>query len=116
MKKLIGFFAALLLMINVSMAQTTAKATGTEEVKIKTSAVCEMCKASIEKALSVEKGVKSAKLDVSSKVVTVVYRKDKTNADKIRTAVSKTGYDADQVPADTKAYEKLHPCCKKGAH
>jgi hypothetical protein len=25
------------------------------------------------------------------------------------------GYDADNMPADAKAYESLHGCCKKGA-
>ncbi|HEY6160680.1 MAG TPA: heavy metal-associated domain-containing protein [Bacteroidia bacterium] len=84
-----------------------------ETVKIKTSAQCETCKANIEKALSFTKGVKSANLDVDTKVVTVEYDPSKTTIDKIRIAISKAGYDADDVKADPKAYSKLKECCKK---
>lgn len=85
------------------------------EVKIKTSAVCGMCKDRIEKGLAFEKGVKSSELDLETKILTVNYRPDKTNPEKLRTAVSKLGYDADKVPADEKAYAKLPACCKKDA-
>ena len=84
-----------------------------ETVKIKTSAQCETCKANIEKALSFTKGVKGANLDVDTKVVTVEYDPSKTTVEKIRLAISKAGYDADDVKADPKAYAKLKECCKK---
>jgi copper chaperone CopZ len=85
-----------------------------ETVKIKTSAECEACKKSIEKALSFEKGVKTVKCDVPSKTVEVVYKPSKTNPDALRKAISNIGYDADNVPANNKAYQKLEECCKKG--
>jgi len=88
-------------------------ASAQSELKIKTSAQCEMCKASIEKKLKVVKGVKSAVLDVDSKVLAVSFDEKVTNADKIRKAVAKTGYSADEVVADKKAYKKLPDCCKK---
>ena len=84
-----------------------------EEVKIQTSAVCGMCKERIEHDLSFEKGVTSVSLDNETKIVTVGYNPKKTDPDKIRTAISKIGYDADKVPADPVAYEKLPMCCKK---
>lgn len=84
-----------------------------QEVKIYTSAVCEMCKTTLEKALAFEKGVKQSSLDVKSKVITVVYNPEKTSPEKIRAAIAKTGYDADNVPANPKAYKKLEGCCKK---
>ena len=84
------------------------------EIKIKTSAICNMCKETIEKALAFEKGVKRSDLDVASKVVTVTYNPEKTTPEKIRLAISKAGYDADDVLADAKAYKKLDSCCKKG--
>ena len=31
----------------------------------------------------------------------------------LRTAVQKTGYDADEATADNRAYERLPECCKK---
>lgn len=84
-----------------------------ETIKIKTSSQCDMCKERIEEALAFEKGVKTAELDIETKIVTVTYKKGKTSPEKIRKAISKVGYDADDVAADTKAYAKLDACCKK---
>ncbi len=84
-----------------------------KEVKIKTSAVCEMCKERIEKNLAFEKGVKEAVLDLDTKVVTVRYNAAKTDVTKIKANIIKTGYDADDLIADPKGYAKLPGCCKK---
>ena len=84
-------------------------------VKIKTSAVCESCKARLEKALSTEAGVTSSNLDIKSKELTVVFDDGKTSPEKIKQAISKTGYDADDVKADLAASKKLPGCCKKEA-
>ena len=86
------------------------------KIDIKTSAVCSMCKEAIEYDLAFEKGVKSATLDVPSKVVTVVYNPKKTDADKIRKRITKVGYHADNFERDSVAYEKLPFCCKDGTH
>ncbi len=96
---------------NAPVAQ--AKTSGTATAQFKTSAVCDMCKARIEKSLAYEKGVQSASLDVPSKVLTVTYRADKTTPEALRTAVQKTGYDADDLTADARAYNRLPDCCKK---
>jgi periplasmic mercuric ion binding protein len=83
-----------------------------EEVKIQTSGQCGMCKARIEKALSYEKGIVNSDFDLETKIVTVIYKPSKTNPDKIRIAISKLGYQADEFKADPIAYESLPPCCK----
>lgn len=83
------------------------------EVKIKTSSQCDECKQRIEEALAFEKGVKKSELDIETQIVTVSYQKKKTSPEKIRKAISKVGYDADDVAADPKAYNKLPACCKK---
>jgi copper chaperone CopZ len=101
-------------LIILVMSVFTIKAQDVAEIKIKTSATCDMCKATIEKYLAFEKGVKRSSLDVPSKVLTVTYNPKKTTPEKIRQAVSKSGYDADDVKADPKAYQKLDDCCKKG--
>lgn len=88
---------------------------GTEMVQFKTSAVCDMCKSRLEKSMAYEKGVQAANLDVPSKVLTVTYNPAKTSAEVLRTAVQKTGYDADNVTADARAYDRLPECCKKTA-
>ncbi|RZK23649.1 MAG: copper chaperone [Hymenobacter sp.] len=94
-------------------AAATAKTKGSEQMQFKTSAVCDMCKARLEKSLAYEKGVQAAHLDVPSKVLTVTYNPAKTTPTALRTAVQKTGYDADDATADARAYERLPDCCKK---
>ena len=84
-----------------------------KEIKIKTSAICGMCEERIETNIAFEKGVKSVELDDETKIVTIVYKTSKTDPDKLRKAISKLGYDADDVEADPKAYAKLPACCKK---
>jgi copper chaperone CopZ len=100
---LLFFFAFISMHVN---AQTTS-------VKIQTSAQCGECKAAIEKQLNYEKGVKSAKLDDESKIVTVIYNSEKTNPDILRKSIASIGYDADSIPANPKAYKKLKSCCLK---
>ena len=86
-----------------------------ETVKIKTSAVCEMCKSTIEKKLAFTKGVTESNLNVEDKVVTVIYNPKKTDVQSIKKSISEAGYDADEVMADEKGYSKLADCCKKDA-
>ncbi len=87
-----------------------------ETIVIKTSAQCEKCKKRIEDAVMMESGVKSADLDVKTGEIKVTYIDSKTNADAIRTIISKIGYDADSIPADHDAYHKLPTCCQKDGH
>lgn len=105
-----GFTAILAIMLATSMK---AQDTTIIELKVKTSAVCGMCKETIEEALAFEKGIKKSSLDVKSQIVTVTYNSNKTTPEKIRLAISNSGYDADDVPANPKAYRKLSDCCKK---
>ncbi|MCB2408182.1 heavy-metal-associated domain-containing protein [Hymenobacter lucidus] len=111
--------ALVLLTTQLSFAQTAptakvkAKGPATEQLQIKTSAVCDMCKARLEKAMAYEKGVQQAILDVPSQVLTISYRPDKTAPATLRTAVQRTGYDADEQTADARAYDRLPDCCKK---
>ena len=92
-----------------------AQTSKNETAKIKTSAVCGQCKTRIEEGLAYEKGIKDATLDVETKIVTVHYNPSKTTVEDIRKAISRLGYDADEVPADKAAYAKLPACCKKDA-
>lgn len=110
MQKLILSLLAVLL-VNVIHAQEKNK--NSETITIKTSAMCDMCKHTLEKAMAYEKGVKKADLNVESKIFTITYNPKKTNIEKIKNAINKAGYDADENPADPKAYENLNACCKK---
>ncbi|HLN53736.1 MAG TPA: heavy metal-associated domain-containing protein [Lentimicrobium sp.] len=84
-----------------------------EVIDIKVSSQCSMCKETIERTLAFEKGVVKANVDLETDVVKVTYKTGKTSPDAIRKAISLAGYDADNVPADPKAYAKLSDCCKK---
>lgn len=100
-------FAAAICMMSITNVSAQTK------VEIKTSAICDMCKSNIETALKKEDGVKKARLNVDTKVVTVTYDSTKTNTEKIKKAITMSGYDAADMKADTTAYGNLHSCCKK---
>lgn len=109
MKKVIVSFLILILPAFFLLGQNS----NVKEIKIKTSAQCGMCKEAIEETLAFERGVRKSVLHMKTKEVTVEYDQRRTNPEKIRKAISKIGYDADDVAADKKAYEKLEACCKK---
>ena len=110
MKNLIIIITAVLL-ANVAIAQK-----GVETVKLQTSAVCEMCKETIENQLAFTKGVTAAKLDLESFVVTVSYKSKKTTVSDLKKAINAVGYDADESKPSKEEYEKLHHCCRKDSH
>lgn len=116
MKVLLSIIAAFAL----SFGATAQKKTDTsnnefQTIQIKTSAVCDMCKETIERAMAFEKGVKKSDLNVKTKILTVTFNPKKTSPEKIKKAVTLSGYDADEMPADARAYQNIDPCCKKDA-
>jgi mercuric ion binding protein len=114
MKSSIKYFASALLLITIltgTMSASRPKAV--EVVTIQTTAVCEACKARIEKALKSADGVISANLNLDDKKIKVKYNPDKTTADQIRTVIANTGYDADGVKKNPEAFNSLPKCCQK---
>jgi len=115
MKKFIAIFSIMamaILFMNPVLAQEKKK--NYEEVQIQTSAICGDCEERIESNIAFEKGVKKVELNDETKVVTIGFDPRKTDADKLRTAISNLGYDADDVAADQEAHDKLPACCQKG--
>jgi copper chaperone CopZ len=86
---------------------------GDKEVTFKSSINCDMCKEKIEKDLPYTKGVKKVTVNVEKKEIQVVYNDEKTTEAKLKTAISKIGYDADDVLANQKAHDRLAKCCQK---
>lgn len=84
-----------------------------ETIEIQTSAVCGMCKERLEHDMAFEKGVKFVELNDETKVLTIKYKKGKNTKENLKKAVTKIGYDADEMPANLKAYNALPACCKK---
>ena len=92
---------------------TAAKAQDNKaEIAIKSSVMCEICTKKIESALSF-KGIEKVTVDLQTKIITVSYNPQQTTAEKIKAAIVKTGYDADELKANPKAHKKLDKCCKK---
>ena len=82
-------------------------------VEIQTSAVCGMCKERLEHDLAFEKGVKSVELNDETKVLVIKYKAGKNTKENLKKAITKVGYDADEMQAEEKAYNALPDCCKK---
>lgn len=101
----------MLMFAGFSFGQKTTKMV---VAKIQTSAECGSCKTRIEDKLNYTPGIKYAELNLDDKKVTVKYNSEKITLDQIRTILSETGYDADDVKAIPEAVEKLPACCKPG--
>lgn len=76
-------------------------------------AKCETCGERFQKVLLREKGIQMVTVDEKEMTIEVVYNTKKTDLLKIKTAITKLGYDADDFKADEVAYEGLDNCCKK---
>ncbi len=73
---------------------------------------CETCGILFKTNLYKTKGLKSFELDEEKMTITVYYNAEKTDLQTIKTAISKLGYDADEIKADVASYEKLDDCCR----
>lgn len=105
----------MMLVLSIGIFNTVEATTnegGIEEVQIKTNAICGECKERLEDAMYMIKGVKKANLDLETKIMTVEFKTNKTNVDEIKQAIVNTGYDADDLKANTEARSDLPYCCK----
>src|SRR4051812_32334085 len=104
---------------SISAKAQEQKQKTTQTAIIKTAIYCNHCKACescgdrLEKTLLKEKGIQMITLDEKAMTIKVIYNSKKTDLAKIKTAISKLGYDADDIKADAVAYEGLDGCCKK---
>lgn len=73
---------------------TDDKSKGLVTVVYSTNLHCDKCKKKIESNIAFEKGVKDLQVNVKEKTVTVTYKKDKTDSEKILKAIQKLGYTA----------------------
>ena len=90
-----------------------------QKAVIKTALYCDHCKdfetcgKNFSANLYKINGLKMYELDEKAMTITVYYNAEKTSLLAIKTALSKLGYDADEIKADVDAYDKLDGCCKK---
>lgn len=112
LKSTIVLFTVLLIS-NTALAQKN-----NQKAVIKTTLNCDHCKECETCGLKFKtemlkiKGVKMYELDDKKMTFTIYYNSKKTALKTIKIAISKLGYDADEIKADPKAYESLDGCCK----
>lgn len=83
-----------------------------DTITLKVPGVCNMCKARIETTSYDVSGVKSAKWDLESEVLTAVINPKKTSRQKVADALAAAGYRSELAEADMKAYQNLPACCQ----
>ncbi len=105
-------FSFFLISFGANAQKTTQKAIIQTAIACDHCKVCETCGGNLEKKLLKNPGIQMITLDEKAMTITVIYNRKKTSIDDIRTAISKLGYDADDVKADPDGYEKLDGCCK----
>jgi|SRR5690606_36136766 len=104
----------LILIFIVFFSSTTLFAQTSDKYQtatLKVNGTCGMCKERIEDAAFIG-GVKEADWDKHTKILSVTYRRSKTNTDEIRKAVVHAGHDTDELVASDKDYNKLEKCCR----
>ncbi|MDX9751906.1 MAG: heavy metal-associated domain-containing protein [Flavobacteriales bacterium] len=94
-------------------AQDKGKGPKEAHLDIRTTSVCDMCEVTIEGEMIYEKGVKKVDLDLATGALHITYDPRKNTPDGLRTALTKLGYWADDMPADPVAFAKLPDCCQK---
>lgn len=101
------------LLMLVGFSAYAESGTGPDTLAIRTNAVCDMCVKTIESELIYEKGVKGVKVDLEHNIIQVAIDAKKTDVEKVRGAIVKLGYAADDQLPNVAAREKLPDCCKK---
>jgi mercuric ion binding protein len=113
--KLIVTLMVILFSITSSFAQekkTNGKAVIKTVLNCNHCKECETCGLKFKTEMLKIKGVKMYELDDKVMSFTVYFNPKKTDLQTIKVAISKLGYDADEVKADPAAVEKLDGCCK----
>ncbi|MBS1546225.1 MAG: heavy-metal-associated domain-containing protein [Bacteroidetes bacterium] len=112
MKTTLRTLAFLLLAATVGSAWAQDDHGKFASVDIHTNAVCNDCKHRIETEMLYAKGVQSVTVDLDKEIIHVDYKAKKTDPAKLREAVSKIGYLADDVQPDPAARKALPSCCQ----
>ncbi|MEX1276609.1 MAG: heavy metal-associated domain-containing protein [Bacteroidota bacterium] len=119
MKRILILVIALGTLSLLAYGQSSQKAPSTKDtVKLEKAAinvetaVCDMCSATIETAAEKAEGVKSATVDLETKIAAVEFDPSRTTLAKIEQAIANAGYNANETVRDAEAYKKLDACCK----
>lgn len=95
---------ALLVAVTISLsASAQKKSASTETVTFLTSIECQNCVNKLEKNIPFEKGVKDMKANFTTTEVTIVYDAKKTDKEKLKKAIEKLGYTAEEAVKEEEA-------------
>ena len=98
--------------INAQDAEAPKTKGKTETIELKVQGVCGMCQSRIELAVYDLKGVKSAKWDLETDMLTAVVKKGKVSKEEIAETLAKAGHSNELKKADADIYAELPGCCK----
>ena len=93
------------------LSQNSANNFKIDEIIIPT-AQCNMCAANIGNALNGVDGILKYKVELETDQVKIKYTADMISLQGIEQLISKAGYQANNLPPDVDAYNKLAMCCK----
>lgn len=92
------FLTILVTALSIVLVFTSAKPkVALKEATFQTDIHCKNCAAKVEANLPFEKGVEDLKIDVPTKVVTIVFNPKKTDVTKLAEAIRKVGYKAELI-------------------
>ena len=75
-------------------------------------AQCGMCVSTISQTLKGVDGVKKVNVDLGGKVATVIFDPTAVQVENLEFAISKAGYQANEISANAEVYKSLPGCCK----
>ena len=114
MKKIAIIMSLIVLCGTTAMAQKKSPSEQSATIKIP-SYCCNGLTKTIENTLAYEKGVVKWSLDQPNKQITVVYKDNKTNPQKIEKALANNGVMTEHEQPNPKAIDRLPACCRPAA-
>lgn len=99
-----------ILSVSLFFIAFSAKAQSVQDTSLIVNGVCGMCQNTIETAAK-EAGVKKAKWDKNTKILSLRYDPAELSLEKISEAIARSGYDTELMTASDSAYQALVPCC-----
>ena len=119
MKTMISFSAVVILTLCMNVNAWAQASKGSERdsitkiVAIEVPTIkCGSCVKTETNAIRELKGVEEVNVDKKTKMAVVKYDATKLKVTDIESAIAKSGYDANEVKRDKKAYDELDSCCK----
>lgn len=114
MKKTITFLAAgFLLMLSLSAQKNSREVIISTQIYCTHCDACETCKSHVENTLYKLKGVKLCEMKSAEQKIRVIFNPKKTNETEIKTAISRCGYNANEIAATEDGLKLLDNCCRK---